>query len=68
MSRATLVCPFCGNALVLLEHNVTLDITFVLCGDDWGRGGCGAVVSFRPRLTGTDTLEAYNRRVPHVAS
>lgn len=59
-------CPFCGNAKVEIHHNVQAAITFMLCGDDQGRGGCGAVVSFRPNLTGSKAIQAYNQRA-HAA-
>lgn len=59
-------CPFCGNAKMEIHHNTQAGITFLLCGDDRGRGGCGAVVSFRPNLTGSKALQAYNRRAAHA--
>lgn len=48
-------CPFCGGA-PLLHHSDHTDITYVLCD------GCGAVVSFRPRKQGAETVEAWNCR------
>ena len=59
-------CPFCGNPLVQVHHNTQVNITYLLCGDDYGRGGCGAVVSFRPNLTGRAAMDAYNRRAAAV--
>jgi hypothetical protein len=59
-------CPFCGNAKVEIHHNAQAGITFLLCGDDQGRGGCGAVVSFRPNLTGSKAVQAYNHRAAHA--
>lgn len=60
-------CPFCGNADVEV-HQGPQNITFLLCGDEHGRGGCGAVVSFRPNLTGSAAIAAYDRRVAQVAA
>jgi ssDNA-binding Zn-finger/Zn-ribbon topoisomerase 1 len=55
-------CPFCGGPVVLHQGEQTL-MTFVLCGArDDGRDGCGAVVSFRPNLTGKAVVDAWNRR------
>ena len=54
-------CPFCGNPNVVVHHGVP-NITMLLCGDDVGNGGCGAVVSFRPCLLGSAAITAYNRR------
>lgn len=58
-------CPFCGNPTVQVHYGKP-DVTFLLCGDDYGRGGCGAVVSFRPNLTGRAAMDAYNRRAAAV--
>jgi len=49
-------CPFCGGAGPQLEHQH--GITFVLCD------GCGAVVSFRPNVTGRAAIAAYAKRAP----
>jgi len=54
-------CPFCGNQEIEIRQGAQ-GITFVLCGDGVGTDGCGAIVSFRPTLTITDTFNAYNRR------
>lgn len=54
-------CPFCGNPNVQAHHSEA-HITFLLCGDDVGKGGCGAIVSFRPMLIGSEAIAAYNRR------
>lgn len=60
-------CPFCGNTYMLVHHSES-NITFLLCGDDVGHGGCGAVVSFRPNLTGSSAIAAYNQRTQKAAA
>lgn len=60
--RALAGCAFCGGKQLEMHHNGS--ITFMLCGDEWARGGCGAVVSFRPNLAGSAAIAAWNRRAP----
>lgn len=54
-------CPFCAGRVFL--HHAQDGIAYITCGQyDDGRDGCGAVVSFRPRLQGNDAIKAWNRR------
>lgn len=65
LSVSPLPCPFCGRSIILRqgEHEATLDVTYILCGvTDDGSDGCGAIVSFRPRLSGRAAVTAWNRR------
>jgi transcription elongation factor Elf1 len=55
-------CPFCGH-VPYLDHGPN-DITYIICD------GCGAIVSFRPKLKGSAALEAYAKRateIPRIA-
>lgn len=59
-----LPCPFCGGSNLTLTHNTDLAITFIACGDDVGKGGCGLVASYRPHLQGMEAIAAWNLRQP----
>lgn len=56
-------CPFCGNTDLKVDYNREVGISFILCGDGLGKGGCGAVVSFKPRVSGLAAVSAYKRRL-----
>jgi len=56
-----LSCPFCGGKTHL--HTGYQGMSFITCGQkDDGSDGCGAVVSFRPNLTGNSARSAFNQR------
>jgi hypothetical protein len=58
-------CPFC-NLPVYIERGKAVGsehLTFFKCGQrDDGADGCGAIVSFRPNLTGKKAIEAWDKR------
>lgn len=60
-------CPFCGGTVFI--HRGPTEISYITCGQrDDGSDGCGAIVSFRPRLVGNAAIAKFNDRASPAQS